>query len=119
MAELTRRYVVMPLTTPACFNLWDPDAVFVLKPWKDPAALQAIKTYQRNCYPDLARDLEAWVRLIEDGPIIRGDVGRRNEPYASRAGSPAAPLEAVGRPAARPQAAARRQARPGAKKRRR
>jgi len=79
MAELTRRYVVLPLATPAPFDPRDPDAPFVLKPWKDPAALRALRAYRDNCYPELARDLDGWIRLVEAGPVIRGDVGRRNE----------------------------------------
>jgi hypothetical protein len=81
MTELTRRYVVMPLATAALFNADDRDGVFVLKPWKDPAALRALAVYRDNCYPELARDLDAWIRAIEAGPSVRGDVGRRNEPH--------------------------------------
>jgi hypothetical protein len=79
MAELTRRYRVMALATEAPFHPRDPDGPFVLKPWKDPAALRALRAYRDNCYPELARDLDAWIRLIEAGPVVRGDVGRRNE----------------------------------------
>ncbi|MGH7309981.1 MAG: hypothetical protein ACREK6_14940, partial [Candidatus Rokuibacteriota bacterium] len=81
MAELTRRYVVLPLAAAAPFDLRDPDAPFVLKPWKDPAALCALRAYRDNCYPALARDLDGWIRLVEAGPVVRGDVGRRNEPH--------------------------------------
>jgi len=42
MAELTRKYVVMALAAEGPFDLSDPDAPFVLKPWKDPAALRAL-----------------------------------------------------------------------------
>ena len=94
MAELTRRYVVMAIATPAPFDVADPEGVFVLKPWKDPAALRALQAYSEHCYPELARDLEAWIRAIRQGPAVRGDVGRRNEPYAagaSRAARPASP----------------------------
>lgn len=90
MPELMRRYVVMPLATPAPFDPRDPDGAFVLKPWKDPAALRALETYRDNCYPELRRDLAAWISAIEAGPIVRGDVGRRNEPHLrppGRAGS--------------------------------
>lgn len=118
MAELTRRYVVMPLATPAPFNPWDPDGVFVLKPWKDPAALRALRTYRENCYPELARDLDAWIHLIEDGPAVRGDVGRRNEPHVRGDGHLVAPQRAAARPAPRAHAA-RPRPRPGPKKRRR
>ncbi|MGH7278762.1 MAG: hypothetical protein ACREJG_08745, partial [Candidatus Rokuibacteriota bacterium] len=85
MAELTRRYVVMAMASEAPFDAADPDGVFVLKPWKDPAALRALITYRENCYPELGRDLEAWVRAIEAGPRVRGDVGRRNEPHVKAA----------------------------------
>ena len=93
MAELTRRYVVMSLATEAPFDLRDPDGPFVLKPWKDPAALRALETYRDNCYPELARELDAWIRTIKAGPAVRGGMGKRNEPYAqaARAAPPAKP----------------------------
>ena len=81
MAELTRRYVVMALATDTPFDPRDPDGAFVLKPWKDPAALRALAAYRDNCYPELAADLAAWIAHIERGPVIRGDVGQRNEPH--------------------------------------
>lgn len=81
MPELTRRYVVMAMASEAPFDPHDHDSVFVLKPWKDPAALRALAAYRANCYPELGRDLEAWIRVIEAGPAVRGDVGRRNEPH--------------------------------------
>jgi hypothetical protein len=81
MPELNRRYVVMALRAEAPFDPHDPDGVFVLKPWKDPAALRALAAYRDNCYPELAADLAAWIAQIEQGPVIRGDVGRRNEPH--------------------------------------
>lgn len=85
MPELTRRYVVMTLAEAAPFDHADRDAPFVLKPWKDPAALTAVKAYRAHCYPELARDLDEWIRAIEAGPSLRGDVGRRNEAHlASR-----------------------------------
>jgi hypothetical protein len=84
MAELTRRYVVMTLATEAPFDPADPDGVFVLKPWKDPAALRALLAYRDSCYPELARDLDAWIRAIQSGPKVRGDVGTRNEPHAGK-----------------------------------
>ena len=88
MPELTRRYVVMTMAVEAPFDPSDPDAVFVLKPWKDPAALHALGAYRDNCYPSLARDLDAWIGVIQAGPVVRGDIGRRNEAYAgSRARS--------------------------------
>jgi hypothetical protein len=82
MAELTRRYVVMTLATEAPFDPVDTEGVFVLKPWKDPAALRALVAYRDSCYPELARDLDAWIRAIEAGPRIRGDVGARNEAHS-------------------------------------
>ena len=84
MPELTRRYVVMTLATDAPFDPADTDGVFVLKPWKDPAALRALVAYRDSCYPELARDLDAWIRAIQAGPKVRGDVGARNEPHARK-----------------------------------
>jgi hypothetical protein len=84
MAELTRRYVVMTLATEAPFDPADTEGVFVLKPWKDPAALRALLAYRDSCYPELARDLDAWIRAIQAGPRVRGDVGARNEPHAAK-----------------------------------
>jgi hypothetical protein len=81
MSELTRRYVVMTLASTAPFDVEDREGVFVLKPWKDPAALRALTAYRDNCYPELARDLDAWIRAIQGAPSVRGDVGRRNEPH--------------------------------------
>jgi hypothetical protein len=89
MAELTRRYLVMPLATEAPFDLSDPDGPFVLKPWKDPAALRALAAYRDNCYPELARELNAWIKTIKAGPTLRGGVGRRNEPHAKPERAPA------------------------------
>jgi len=83
MAELTRRYLVSPMATEAPFDPLDPDGAFVLRPWKDPAALRALRAYRDHCYPELRRDLDAWIRAIESGSVVRGDVGRRNEPYAA------------------------------------
>ena len=85
MAELMRRYVVMSMAAEAPFDPRDPDGVFVLKPWKDPAALRALMTYRENCYPELSRDLEDWIVTIQAGPVVRGDVGRRNEAHMARA----------------------------------
>jgi hypothetical protein len=79
MPALTRRYIVMALATEASFDPRDPDGAFVLKPWKDPAALRALRAYRDNCFPELRRDIDAWIRAIEVGPAVRGDVGRRNE----------------------------------------
>ena len=88
MPELMRRYVVMPLASEAPFDAADPDGVFVLKPWKDPAALRALVAYRDSCYPELARDLDAWVRAIQTGPRVRGGVGRRNEAHATSGHGP-------------------------------
>jgi hypothetical protein len=84
MTELTRRYVVMTLATEAPFDPADTEGVFVLKPWKDPAALRALLAYRDSCYPELARDLDAWIRAIQAGPKVRGGVGARNEPHAAK-----------------------------------
>lgn len=94
MPELTRRYVVMAMATEAPFDPSDPEAVFVLKPWKDPAALQALATYRANCYPELGRDLEAWISVIQAGPVVRGDVGRRNEAHVKANAAKKAPRAA-------------------------
>jgi len=88
MAALTRRYVVMTLATEAPFDPRDPDGAFVLKPWKDPAALRALRAYRDNCFPELRRDLDAWIRAIEAGPALRGDVGRRNERHLHARSAP-------------------------------
>jgi hypothetical protein len=121
MTALTRRYVVMTLATEAPFDPGDPDGVFVLKPWKDPAALQALRAYRDNCFPELKRDLDAWIRLVEAGPTVRGDIGRRNEAHLRT--SRARPSRAAGkRTAARPPPTTRRVAKAKkkpAKKRRR
>jgi len=89
MAELTKRYIVMTLATEAPFDLTDPDGVFVLKPWKDPAGLRALEAYRDNCYPELARELDAWIRTIKAGPVVRGGVGKRNEPFVKAVRPPA------------------------------
>src|SRR5262245_10434453 len=78
MSELTRRYVVMAMAAAAPFDSADHDAPFVLKPWKDPAALIALKSYRDHCYPELARGLDEWIRLLEAGPLVLGGVGRQN-----------------------------------------
>jgi hypothetical protein len=111
MAELTRRYVIMAMATDGPFDTRDPEGAFVLRPWKDPAALHALRAYADRCYPELVRDLAAWLRTIEKGPVVRGDVGRRNEAHA-RTAAPAAPRPSA--PAAKARAAvpARRRAKP-------
>jgi hypothetical protein len=111
MLALTRRYVVTTLATEAPFDPGDPDGAFVLKPWKDAAALRALRAYRDNCFPELQRDLDAWIRVIEAGPAVRGDVGRRNEPHLQRAS-----VRRAARPAARPRRAAPKAARPVRKK---
>ena len=79
MAELTRRYIVMAMATEGPFDMKDPDGAFVLKPWKDPAALRALATYRDHSYPELAEELGVWIKTIASGPVIRGGVGARNE----------------------------------------
>ena len=116
MAELTRRYVIMAMATDGPFDARDPESAFVLRPWKDPAALHALRAYADRCYPELARDLAAWIRAIEKGPVVRGDVGRRNEAHA-RAATPAAQAR-VTTPAARVRAAAPARRRPKPPKKR-
>ena len=106
MAELTRRYVIMAMATDGPFDRRDPEGAFVLRPWKDPAALHALRAYADRCYPELARDLAAWIRAIERGPVVRGDVGRRNDAHA-RAAAPAAKARASA-PARRAKPAKRR-----------
>ena len=98
MPELNRRYIVMALGAEAPFDPHDHDGVFVLKPWKDPAALRALAAYRDNCYPELAADLSAWIAEIEQGPVIRGDVGRRNEPHVRRGGVERTNTRAKGAP---------------------
>lgn len=91
MAELTRRYIVMSMGTEGPFDRKDPDGAFVLKPWKDPAALEALVAYRDHCYPELARELGEWIAAIRSGPRVRGDVGARNEAYMTSKASAAAP----------------------------
>ncbi|MBI2528978.1 MAG: hypothetical protein HYV93_23715 [Candidatus Rokubacteria bacterium] len=103
MAELTRRYIVMPMATEAPFDPLDPEAVFVLKPRKDPAALRALQAYRDHCYPELRRDLDAWIETIKASPVVRGGVGERNARYlASRPQPASAPAQGSAVPAARP-----------------
>ena len=90
MAELTRRYIVMQMAAEGPFDIADPDAPFVLKPWKDPAALQALIVYREHCYPELAQELDQWIKTIALGPKIRGGVGSRNELTAPSRAKPAA-----------------------------
>lgn len=102
MAELTRRYIVMQMAAEGPFDIADPDAPFVLKPWKDPAALHALIVYRQHCYPELAMELDEWIKAISSGPKIRGGVGSRNELTAAVRHRPA-PARAP-----RPQAKAQR-----------
>src|SRR5260370_8280710 len=81
MPELTRRYIVMTMATEAPFDLQDPEAPFVLKPWKDPAALRALEPYRDHAYPELAADLPAWITAIASGPPMRARVGPRHAPH--------------------------------------
>lgn len=117
MAELTRRYVVMAMATEGPFDLHDPDAPFVLKPWKDPAALRALKTYRDACYPALARDLSSWIEAIEAGPVVRGDVGQRNQAHLERA-APSPPRKPAAARRPLPPATARRRPPRSGKRRR-
>ena len=88
MAELTRRYIVMPMGTEGPFDPTDPEAPFVLKPWKDPAALLALEAYRAACYPELAVELAGWIRTIRSGAVPPGSVGARNAAHlAARAGA--------------------------------
>ena len=89
MAELTRRYIVMQMAAEGPFDIADPDAPFVLKPWKDPAALQALIAYRQHCYAELAQELDEWIGAIMAGPKLRGGVGSRNELMALARRTPA------------------------------
>jgi hypothetical protein len=113
MSELTRRYVVMTMAAAAPFDHADRDAPFVLKPWKDPAALVALKAYRDHCYAELARDLDEWIRAIEAAPVLRGDIGQRNEAHLASARAAPAPPGAGGarRPGAKPRTRTRAKAR--------
>ena len=88
MPELTRRYIVMAMATEAPFDVHDPEAPFVLKPWKDEAALRALEAYRDQCYPELAADLTGWIQAIRSGARIRGGVGARNDAYAAPRSKP-------------------------------
>jgi hypothetical protein len=87
MPELTRRYIVMAMATDGPFDTRDTEAPFVLKPWKDPAALRALEAYRDHCYSELAEELTAWIAEISSGPAIRGGVGARNEQHMAAAKS--------------------------------
>jgi hypothetical protein len=125
MPELTRRYIVMAMATEGPFDVNDTENAFVLKPWKDPAALHALQTYRDHCYPELATEIDAWIKVIGSGPVVRGGVGVRNErhlasrpkPGEKRGAKPArsrsrnrskAPMKVAERKAARKKAKRRR-----------
>lgn len=116
MAELTRRYIVMSLATEGPFDPTDPEGAFVLKPWKDPAALRALEVYRDHCYPELARDLDAWVLAIRSGPLVRGGVGARNSQHMATMGSATAKTTAPGKPVTRTPAKRRLRAKAGPKR---
>lgn len=105
MAELTRRYIVMTMSAEGPFDPEDPEAPFVLKPWKDPAALRALEAYRAHCYPELAEELGRWIATIRGGPAVRGGVGGRNEQYLAMRAEPAPTAR---RPAARSSSVPRR-----------
>lgn len=108
MAELTRRYIVMQMATEGPFDPSDPEAVFVLKPWKDPAALKALEAYRDHCYPELASEIMSWIAAIGAGPVVRGGVGARNEPYLAGRGAPPRPRAGRRTTAGAPRRATRR-----------
>ena len=110
MAELTRRYIVMQMATEGPFDIRDVDAPFVLKPWKDPAALQALRAYRDHCYEELARELGAWIDAIEGGPHLRGGVGSRNEQAIAARPKPAARKVAKRKPKVIPKKFAKKRA---------
>jgi hypothetical protein len=112
MPELTRRYIVMAMASEAPFDAHDPEAPFVLKPWKDPAALRALETYRDHCYRELAEDLTAWIRTISNGAKVRGGVGARNEAHMATRGR----IRAGARPKTKAKAKAKKIARKPAKK---
>ena len=95
MPELTRRYIVMAMASEAPFDAHDPEAPFVLKPWKDPAALRALETYRDHCYPELAADLAAWIQAIRAGARVRGGIGARNDAHMASRPKPRPAAKAV------------------------
>jgi hypothetical protein len=88
MPELTRRYIVMAMAAEGPFDVKDPDAAFVLKPWKDPAALRALEAYRDACYPELSQELTVWIGEITSGPRVLGGVGQRNEQHLALSRNP-------------------------------
>lgn len=117
MRELTRRYVVMTMATEGPFDMKDPEAPFVLKPWKDPAALRALEAYRDHCYTELAAELGEWLKAIGSGPVVRGGVGARNEQHME-AQKPKQPAKPRRRPRAKLKVAERKTARKKKSKRR-
>jgi hypothetical protein len=115
MRELTRRYIVMTMATEGPFDMKDPETPFVLKPWKDPAALRALETYRAYCYPELGDELAAWIDEISSGPTVRGGVGARNEQHI--AGKSRARAKSSGRSRSRSRAI-KKAAKPTAQRRR-
>ena len=105
MLELTRRYIVMAMAAEGPFDVKDPDAAFVLKPWKDPAALRALEAYRNACYPELSQELTVWIGEISSGPRVRGGVGQRNEQHM--AAPPRVQPKGPGRHRAKPKARAK------------
>ncbi|HEV8441654.1 MAG TPA: hypothetical protein VGT40_26505 [Methylomirabilota bacterium] len=116
MPELTRRYIVMAMATEGPFDRKDVEAAFVLKPWKDPAALRALEAYRAHCYPELAEELDDWIKTIASGPAVRGGVGERNERHLA-ATAKAAPAKASQRPKAKLKVAERKPAKKRRKRR--
>jgi hypothetical protein len=110
MAELTRRYIVMQMAAEGPFDLRDVDAPFVLKPWKDPAALRALETYRDHCYAELARELDQWIAAIAAGPRLRGDVGTRNEQTVASRAKPTRTRRAKLKPKAKPRKSQKKKA---------
>ena len=118
MPELTRRYIVMAMASEAPFDAHDPEAPFVLKPWKDPAALRALETYRDHCYPELAGDLTAWIQTIANGAKVRGGIGARNELYmASRSRAARGSVRPNTKARAKPKKSPRKPAKRKAKRR--
>jgi hypothetical protein len=111
MRELTRRYIVMTMATEGPFDMRDPETPFVLKPWKDPAALRALEAYRDHCYPELREELAAWIDEISAGPPVRGGVGARNDKHmATRARSRSrTSARERSRPRVKPKAARRKE----------
>ncbi len=101
MPELTRRYIVMAMAAEGPFDIKDPDGAFVLKPWKDPAAVRALEAYRDACYPELALELAAWIETISSGPKVRGGVGSRNEEHMTRPVTPRPKARSARRPASK------------------